>query len=110
MTAHAAPTPASLEDMRNALAAQSAVVVDIREPAEHATGVAKGARLMPLSTLAARLGELSKSNAPLLIVCNTQNRSSRVVEQLQKMGYPNAQYVDGGMSLWARRGWDMVTP
>ena len=110
MNSFAASNPVSLDDMRVALATQSAVVIDIREPSEHATGVAKGAKLIPMSTLAARLGELPTSNTPLFIVCNTQNRSSRVVEQLQRMGYPNAQYVDGGMSLWARRGWEMAAP
>jgi len=32
------------------------------------------------------------------------------VEQLQAMGYTNASYVKGGMSLWAQRGWPMVKP
>jgi rhodanese-related sulfurtransferase len=110
-TVHAATTPVSLDEMRSAINAQSAVVIDIREPVEHATGVAKGAILMPMSTLATRLNELPKPNGkPLLVVCNTQNRSSKIVEQLQAAGYSNARYVQGGMSQWVARGLPVVKP
>lgn len=111
MQAMAASAPVTLDEMRNAIAAQSAVVIDIREPFEHATGVAKGAVLMPMSTLAVRLSELPKPNGkPLLVVCNTQNRSSKIVEQLQAAGYTNARYVQGGMSQWVARGLPLVKP
>lgn len=101
----------SLENARTALEKSATVVIDIREPHEHATGVAKGAKLIPMSQLGKRLGELPKPGAePFLVVCNTQNRSSKIVEQLQAAGYTNASYVNGGMSQWASRGWPMVKP
>jgi rhodanese-related sulfurtransferase len=107
----AAAPNVTLEAARAALDQSSAVVVDIREPSEHATGVAKGAVLMPIAQISKRLAELPKPGAkPLLVICNTQNRSSRIVEQLQAMGYTNASYVVGGMSQWAQRGWPMVKP
>ena len=101
----------SLETARAALEKASQVVIDIREPDEHATGVAQGARLIPMSQLGKRLAELPPpGKEPFLVICNTQNRSSRVVEQLRAAGYTNASYVQGGMSLWATRGWPMVKP
>ncbi len=101
----------NLEDARTALEKSSMLVVDIREPGEHATGVAKGAVLMPIAQISKRLGELpAPKTQPFLVICNTQNRSSRIVEQLQAMGYTNASYVKGGMSQWAQRGWPMVKP
>ena len=101
----------ALEDARAALDKSSMVVVDIREPGEHATGVAKGAVLMPIDQISKRIGELpAPKTQPFLVICNTQNRSSRIVEQLQSMGYTNASYVKGGMSQWAARGWPMVKP
>lgn len=110
-SAHAAAPSVTLEDAREALEKSSAVVVDIREPGEHATGVAKGALLIPMGQLQNRLGELPKPKTqPLLVICNTQNRSSRIVEQLHASGYTNASYVKGGMSQWAARGWPMVKP
>jgi len=101
----------SLEAARAALETSSHLVFDIREADEHATGVAPGARLLPLSQLGKRLAELPAPNKqPFLIICNTQNRSARVVEQLRASGYTNASVVKGGMSLWAERGWTMVKP
>lgn len=101
----------TLDNARSTLEKSSTLVVDIREPHEHATGVAKGAKLIPMSQLGKRLGELPKPGAePFLVICNTQNRSSKIVEQLQAAGYTNASYVSGGMSQWASRGWAMVKP
>jgi rhodanese-related sulfurtransferase len=109
--AAAATASVSLEQMRAAIATQSAVVIDIRESFEHATGVAKGAVLIPMSTLSKRLAELPKPNdKPLLVVCNTQNRSSKIVEQLQAAGFSNARYVQGGMSEWNARRLPTVKP
>ena len=107
----AAAPSVTLEDAREALEKSSTVVVDIREPGEHATGVAKGALLIPMGQLASRLGDITKSKTqPLLVMCHTQNRSTRIVEQLQAAGYSNVSYVKGGMSEWAARGWPMVKP
>jgi rhodanese-related sulfurtransferase len=101
----------SLDDMRSALASQSAMVIEMREPFEHATGVAKGTVLLPISSLGKHLSELPKPGSkPLLIICNTQNRSSKVVEQLQAAGFTNASYVQGGMSQWNARGLPTVKP
>jgi rhodanese-related sulfurtransferase len=101
----------SLEDMRLALETASTIVIDIREPHEHANGVASGAKLIPMSQLGGRLAELPAPGAePFLVICNTQVRSANIVGQLQNMGYSNASYVNGGMSLWARQAWPMVRP
>ena len=110
-TANAAGSSVTLEEARTALDKSSAIVIDIRETSEHTTGVAKGARLIPMGQLGKRLNELPKpGEQPLLIICNTQNRSSKIVEQLQAAGFTNASYVQGGMSQWAARGWTMVKP
>jgi rhodanese-related sulfurtransferase len=109
--AHAAAPFVQLEEARAALENSSTIVVDIREPGEHATGVAKGALLIPMSQLGKRLAELpAPGKQPFLLICNTQNRSSHVVEQLQAAGYTNASYVKGGMSQWSSRGWQLVKP
>jgi rhodanese-related sulfurtransferase len=109
-TAMAQRAPAvDLDAMRSALQSKSAVVFDIREPNEHATGVADGARLLPMSQIGQRLAEIPKDQ-PVLLVCNTQNRSSKVAEALKQRGYTQVQYVNGGMSGWSQRGLPMVKP
>lgn len=88
------------------------LLVDIREPAEHATGVAAGAKLLPMSELRKRLAEIpTDPSRPVLLICNTQNRSRATLKALRESGgYGHVRYVDGGMSEWARRGWPMVRP
>lgn len=101
----------NLEEARSALESGRALLIDIREPAEHATGVAPGARLLPMSQLNARWREIPMDPAqPVLLICNTQNRTRATLEALRRQGYTNVKYVHGGMSEWARRGWPMVKP
>jgi len=101
----------SLEAARAELAAGRVVLIDIREPEEHATGVAPGARLLPMRQLSRRLAEIpTDPGKPVLLICNTQNRSSATLRALRERGYPHVRYVTGGMSEWARRGWPLVKP
>jgi rhodanese-related sulfurtransferase len=105
------PMAVTLEAARAALADGRTAVFDIREPQEHATGVAAGARLLPMSQLGARLNEIPKApDQPVLLMCNTQNRSRKVAEALRERGYTQVRYVTGGMSAWAARGWPLVAP
>ena len=88
-----------------------AVLIDIREPAEHASGVARGAQLLPMRQLAARLAEIpTDPRRPVLLICNTQNRSSATARALRQRGFAHVRYVQGGMSEWVRRGWPIVAP
>lgn len=101
----------SLETARAEHEAGRAVLIDIREPEEHATGVAAGARLLPMRQLKQRVHEIpTRTDQPVLLICNTQNRSSATLRALRERGYPHVRYVVGGMSEWARRGWPMVKP
>lgn len=98
-----------LEAAREALARGEAVLIDIREPDEHALGVAPGARRLPLSQIGQRLDEVP-SDRPVLLICRTQNRSSKLAEALHKRGYDQVRWVDGGMKGWQERGWPTVAP
>lgn len=105
------PLRVNLEEGRLLLENKQVTMVDIREADEHATGVAQGALLLPMSQLNQRVSEIPKDPAqPVLIICNTQNRSSKVVQAMKEAGWNNVRYVHGGMSGWARNGWPMVQP
>jgi rhodanese-related sulfurtransferase len=102
---------ATLDEARRLHESGQALLVDIRESDEHATGVAAGALLLPMSQLQRRIDELPTDPArPVLLICNTQNRSGRTLKALRRHGYGHVRYVHGGMSEWARRGWPMVRP
>ena len=88
-----------------------AVLIDIREPEEHASGVALGARLLPMRQMNARMSEIPNDpRRPVLLICATQNRSSAIARALRQRGFTNVRYVQGGMSEWGRRGWPLVPP
>jgi rhodanese-related sulfurtransferase len=101
----------SLDEARAAHEAGKAVLIDIREPNEHATGVAAGAKLLPMRQLGARISEIpTDPSKPVLLICNTQNRSSATLKALRENGYAHVKFVQGGMSEWKNRGWPMVKP
>jgi len=102
---------ASLDEARRLHEAGQALLVDIRESDEHATGAAAGALLLPMSQLRQRINELpTDASRPLLLICHTQSRSSATQKALRQRGYGHVRYVHGGMRDWARRSWPMVRP
>jgi rhodanese-related sulfurtransferase len=101
----------TLDQARIAVEAGKVVLIDIREPAEQAKGVAPGARLLPMSQFNQRLNEIPRGGGkPVYLICNTQNRSQAVQGALVEQGYRDVYFVQGGMSQWAQRGWPMVAP
>jgi rhodanese-related sulfurtransferase len=101
----------SVQAAREAHEAGTALLIDIREPDEHVRGVAAGARLLPMSQLRQRLAEIPRDPAlPVLLICQTQNRSSATLKALRQQGYAHVRYVHGGMAEWLRRGWPVVSP
>jgi rhodanese-related sulfurtransferase len=59
-----------------------------------------------------RIAEIpADPSRPVLLICNTQNRSKATLKALRDAGgHGHVRYVEGGMSEWARRGWPMVPP
>lgn len=101
----------SLEQARAELEAGQALLIDIREPGEHAQGVAPGALLLPMRQLESRLDLIpADPSARVLLICNTQNRSRATLLALHARGLTHVRYVQGGMSEWARRDWPLVPP
>lgn len=77
----------------------SMIILDVRTDAELTGPLPKieGAIHIPVQEIAERVDELEKyKEKELIVVCRTQNRSSRASEFLRSKGY-NAKYVNGGM-------------
>lgn len=99
-------TPAALEEaLANNAAAARPLVLDVREAEEFddALGHIAGARLLPLSTLAQRLGELDPGR-PLVAVCRSGTRSAQAAVLLQRAGFGRVANLSGGMLRWRAEG------
>ncbi len=80
-------------------------VIDVREPDEYVgpLGHIRGARLIPLGTLLARIDELPRDQ-PLVIVCRSGARSGQATQLLQRSGFANVANLNGGMLRWRGEG------
>lgn len=82
-----------------------AIVVDIREPADFATGHLREARNIPLKELDSRIGELDKFKSKTVIaVCQRGVTSAKAVAQLKKAGFNETVGLDGGIAAWQAQG------
>ncbi len=80
---------------------EKAVVIDVCEAAEFAAGHVGGARNIPLSQLEEKLPAAVKNKAlPLILVCQSGARSNRAQGIAKKLGYEQAQSLNGGLGAW----------
>ena len=81
-------------------------LLDVREPWEFEVCRIEGSRLIPLSQLPARLGELD-ADRRVVCVCRSGSRSGRATAWLRSHGI-DAVNMSGGMQAWARAGHPIV--
>jgi rhodanese-related sulfurtransferase len=80
---------------------EKAVIVDVSEAEEFAAGHIGGAKNIPVNDIDARLENSVKNKAlPLILVCTTGARASRVAAVAKKLGYSNTQVLAGGLKAW----------
>lgn len=76
-------------------------IVDVREEPEFIDhlGHLPGAKLVPLSQLVERIGELDRGR-PVVAVCRSGVRSAQASVLLAKAGFPQVANLAGGMLRW----------
>ena len=81
--------------------AKGVQIIDVREPREFidVLGHIRGARLLPLSQLMDRIGEIDKQG-PVVAVCRSGARSAQATVLLKKAGFPKVANLAGGMLRW----------
>lgn len=78
------------------------LLIDVREPDEHALCRIEGARLIPMNTIPARLAEIPQ-DVPVLIHCHHGGRSMKVTQFLRAKGYTRVSNVKGGIEAWSQQ-------
>ena len=89
------------------LAAEGAMLLDVREDDEWQAGHAPQAEHIPMSVLGQELDRLDQGRR-IVAVCRSGSRSERVATALRQRGY-DAANVEGGMQAWAAAGLLIVT-
>ncbi|MFE5317135.1 rhodanese-like domain-containing protein [Paenibacillus sp. NPDC056579] len=77
-----------------------ALIIDVRESWEWEYYHLDEAKLIPMNTIPARMGELPEEQT-LYIVCAHGVRSANVCYYLRQQGYENVVNVEGGMAAVA---------
>lgn len=95
--------PAAL--MERLAAGQDVQLIDVREASEYdeSLGHLRGARLLPLSQLAGRAGEIDPAR-PAVAVCRSGTRSAQATLLLQKAGLTQVANLAGGLLRWRAEG------
>jgi len=77
------------------------ILLDVREPWEHATAKIDGSSLIPMGEIPARLQELDPE-AHIVTVCHSGVRSMNVAVWLRDHGLEKVQSLRGGIDAWSR--------
>jgi rhodanese-related sulfurtransferase len=79
------------------------LLVDVREPAEHAGEHIPGSILLPLSKFDPTQMPTA-SDKKLVFYCRTSNRSQQAAQKLLDAGHLEVTHLSGGMGDWKERG------
>jgi molybdopterin/thiamine biosynthesis adenylyltransferase/rhodanese-related sulfurtransferase len=86
------------------------LVLDVREPDEHTSGLIPGAKAVPRGLLEQRIEALAKPSQPLAIYCAGGTRSALAADTLQTLGYRDVVSLSGGISAWREAGFPIQAP
>lgn len=77
------------------------LLLDCREPHEHALARIEGAKLVPMQEIPARLAEFEPHRHRRIVVhCHHGGRSLRVALWLRSQGFAHTQNMTGGIDTW----------
>ncbi len=100
----------SVEELRAGVE-DDAVIIDVREPEEHASDCIPGSTNIPRGVIESEIDPrpemggviapaLQDRNRPIYLYCRSGGRSALAADTLQKMGFTRVASVAGGMLAW----------
>jgi adenylyltransferase/sulfurtransferase len=103
-----APAPAAgaeltVEELKKRIdQGEDLFILDVRNPEEFQICRIPGSTLIPLPSLAQRLGELD-AGRELIVHCKGGTRSRKAIQLLHEKGFHNLKNLTGGILAWAER-------
>jgi rhodanese-related sulfurtransferase len=85
---------------------EDALVVDVRDPGEYGGGHILGAKNLPLSRIDSAGKEIAakRKDKPLIVYCDTGNRSTKAAAALRSQGFSQVLNLSGGLAAWQQAG------
>lgn len=75
-------------------------LIDVQDAEDYVAVKVRGAVHIPLADLEGRAGELPAGKTPAKICGKGGGRSTEGAEMLNKLGHPDAVWLEGGTSGW----------
>ncbi len=97
------PIEVDAETIREWLSCGEALLVDVREAAEHAAERIPGTQLQPLSTFDSS-AFLEARKEKVVLHCRTGRRSAEAGQKLLNAGFPEVYHLRGGILAWKEAG------
>jgi rhodanese-related sulfurtransferase len=94
-------TPAQLAAMIAESGRDGLVLLDVREPGEHAVARIEGSVLMPMGDVPGRANHELDPDAHIITICHHGVRSMNVAVWLRNQGFERTQSLRGGIDAWA---------
>ncbi len=99
------PIEISVLELKNLMSSGKTdwVLIDCREPDEHALAAIDGSTLIPMSQWGEVFGghQAALADKHILVHCHHGGRSMRVTQWLRQNGFPNSQNIAGGIDAWS---------
>jgi rhodanese-related sulfurtransferase len=84
---------------------EDALVLDVREPSEFATGHVLGAKNLPVARMETAGAEVMKrKDRPVIVYCDGGDRSGKAIAALKKQGFARLANLSGGLKAWQDAG------
>ena len=96
-------TVKQISTLKTLIKEKQALLVDVREPEEYASGHIKEAINIPLQNLTQNLNQIPK-NRPVILYCSTGYRTAMGVMALQMLGYSNVRGFPPSFEGWKTAG------